>query len=454
MPIKLPNLDDRTFADLVAEAHTLIPVHAPKWTNHNESDPGITLVELFAYLTEIQIYRLNRVTDANLCAFLKLIDGVKRIPSKRNPGMVTRPPETTEVRLRDEVRDVVLKLRTQDRAVTCEDFERLAKEADQKITRTYCIPHRTPITSPSNEIPDDHVKVIVVPTEVSFDAVLWFEKTAGKEEYTDVTAASGKGGTIPLWSPAETESKGLYLGSTTVFESFTFKLGETGKDYSLTFQYFDGKNWTQLSQLTKKHNLVDGTSNWTRDGLVTFRRPADWRPTVLNHVNGYWLRISSTTAPTKTAVANLIVRDLVERAKQYLEPRRLLTTRIHVVGPRLVTIGVNVNLVLKPDAVQKTVKKEVENRLSQFLNLQVWPFGRNVYVSEIYRLLDPIPGVDFVTKIDDKEIITALGGGNREIRQAGDLVAIRLDKDELVEVNLDKSDLVFIDITTGEEPST
>ena len=90
MPIKLPNLDDRTFADLVAEAHTLIPVHAPKWTNHNESDPGITLVELFAYLTEMQIYRLNRVTDANVCAFLRLIDGVERKPSKRNRGMVTR----------------------------------------------------------------------------------------------------------------------------------------------------------------------------------------------------------------------------------------------------------------------------------------------------------------------------------------------------------------------------
>src|SRR5262245_9946991 len=131
MPIKLPNLDDRTFADLVAEAHTLIPVHAPKWTNHNESDPGITLVELFAYLTEIQIYRLNRVTDANLCAFLRLIDGVQRTPSKRNRGMVTRPPNTTEVPLRDEVREVVLKLRKQDRAVSCEDFERLSLEADQ-----------------------------------------------------------------------------------------------------------------------------------------------------------------------------------------------------------------------------------------------------------------------------------------------------------------------------------
>ena len=449
MPIKLPNLDDRTFADLVAEAQALIPVHAPKWTNHNESDPGITLVELFAYLTEIQIYRLNRVTDANLCAFLRLIDGVQRIPSKRNRGMVTKPPQTTEVALRDEVRDVVLKLRKQDRAVSCEDFERLAREADQKIKRTYCIPYRTPITSPPNQNPDAHVNVVVVPTEVWFDTVFWFEQSGDKEEYTDVTAASRRGGTIPLWSTTENQSKGLYLGSSTVFESFNFKLGETGAGYALTFEYFDGKTWTKLT--TDKHRLVDGTSNWTSGGLVTFTRPANWKPTERNGVNGFWLRISSTIAPTKKAVVNLIFRDLVERVRQYLEPRRLLTTRIQVVGPHLVTIGAHVKLTLKSDAVQKTVKQEVENRLRRFLNLEVWPFGRNVYVSEIYQLLDRIPGVDFVEKIDQKEIITAPDAGDRSVKQGGELVALRLNADELVEFSLEKSDIVFSNIVAGEQ---
>src|ERR1044071_2439456 len=74
MPITLPNLDDRRYADLVEEARSLIPTYAPEWTDHNESDPGITLIELFAYLSEMLIYRLNRVTDANRYAFLKLLD--------------------------------------------------------------------------------------------------------------------------------------------------------------------------------------------------------------------------------------------------------------------------------------------------------------------------------------------------------------------------------------------
>ena len=71
MPLPLPNLDDRSYTDLVEEARRLIPTYAPEWTNHNPSDPGIMLIELFAYLTEMLIYRLNRsptTTSAPFCA--------------------------------------------------------------------------------------------------------------------------------------------------------------------------------------------------------------------------------------------------------------------------------------------------------------------------------------------------------------------------------------------------
>ena len=75
MPLQLPNLDDRRYADLVEEARSLIPTFAPEWTNHNPSDPGITLIELFAFLSEMLIYRLNRVTARNVLSFLKLLNG-------------------------------------------------------------------------------------------------------------------------------------------------------------------------------------------------------------------------------------------------------------------------------------------------------------------------------------------------------------------------------------------
>ncbi len=77
--IPVPNLDDRSHKEIVEEAMRLIPQYCPEWTNHNPSDPGVTLVELFAWMTEMAIYRLNKVTDKNFIAFLNLM-GVKLQP--------------------------------------------------------------------------------------------------------------------------------------------------------------------------------------------------------------------------------------------------------------------------------------------------------------------------------------------------------------------------------------
>ncbi len=73
MALPIPNLDDRSFADLINEAKSLIPIYNKEWTNHNPSDPGITLLELFAWLCEMVIYRINQIPDENYRRFLKLL---------------------------------------------------------------------------------------------------------------------------------------------------------------------------------------------------------------------------------------------------------------------------------------------------------------------------------------------------------------------------------------------
>ncbi|MBA3746480.1 MAG: putative baseplate assembly protein, partial [Solirubrobacterales bacterium] len=73
------NLDDRTFQDLVSEARTRISQACPEWTEHNVSDPGITLIELFAWMTELTIYRLNRIPDKLHVALLELL-GIRLDP--------------------------------------------------------------------------------------------------------------------------------------------------------------------------------------------------------------------------------------------------------------------------------------------------------------------------------------------------------------------------------------
>ena len=73
MSLQAPNLDDRRFQDLVDDAKRLVQQRCPEWTDHNVSDPGITLIELFAWLTEMQIFRLSQVPRLHYLKFLELV---------------------------------------------------------------------------------------------------------------------------------------------------------------------------------------------------------------------------------------------------------------------------------------------------------------------------------------------------------------------------------------------
>lgn len=306
MPLKLPDLDDRRYKDLADEGRSLIPAYAEEWTNHNPSDPGITLVELFAYLTEMMIYRLNRVTHDQKIKFLKLLRGPE-----------WAPPEGRT--LIEEIRETVLLFRTQDRTVTCEDFENLARAADPGVVRARCVPRRNLEFDPSPDRSTDrpgHVSVVIVPD-------------------------------------------------------------------------------------------------------------------------------SAESSPYPQ-------NDLISTVKEYLEPRRLLTTVVHVVGPRYVTIGVRIRLVLKPDALEETVEEKAKNALTGFFSPlpgqegEGWPFGRNVYVSEIYELLDRVDGVDYVQRKNEatEELTVDVNNQARLIRNdQQELVGVALLPDELVNIQIDSGDI-------------
>jgi predicted phage baseplate assembly protein len=101
--MRLPEiqLDDRRFQDLVSEARLKINRACPEWTEHNVSDPGITLIELFAWMTEMTIYRLNRVPDKLHVALLDLLgirlDGPTAARTDVRFRLASPPEEPVEI---------------------------------------------------------------------------------------------------------------------------------------------------------------------------------------------------------------------------------------------------------------------------------------------------------------------------------------------------------------------
>ena len=87
MTIPVPQLDDRRWEDLVDEAKAFLKNKTEAWTDFSPSDPGVVLVELFAHLTELMIYRLNRVPEKAYLEYLRLL------------GLALRPPAAAAVEL-------------------------------------------------------------------------------------------------------------------------------------------------------------------------------------------------------------------------------------------------------------------------------------------------------------------------------------------------------------------
>ena len=308
MALPLPNLDDRTYADLVEEARALIPTYDSSWTDHNPSDPGITLIELFAWLVEMLIYRANRVPDQHLITFLKLLNG---------PGW------RVSTDLGRDVRESVVAIRRGYRAVTCEDYEALAKEASPDVARAKCIPRR-------------------------------------------------------------------YLGAGT-------------------------------------------------DTDRTASRPGHISIIIVPHME------DPAPQPSET---------LRQTVWNYLDPRRVLTTRHHIVGPVFVPVGAEVLIARRPDVPAKNLRDQVVMALGDFLHPlkggqdgNGWPFGRDIYTSELYELLEGLSGLDYVPDIALSsrcpQDATRCVAATELWHEDGDLVGLGLAPHHLPQAQIDPSRIVI-----------
>ena len=151
MTLPSPNLDNRTFQDLVDEARTIIAGSASRWTDYNPSDPGMTLDELFAWLAEMLIFQTNEITEETQQTFLRLLN---------EPGWVASDD------LQQDIMMTQRSLRECTRAVTSDDYETLAKSASSEVLRAKCVPGRDLTRRSPEERAQQltaHVSVVIVP---------------------------------------------------------------------------------------------------------------------------------------------------------------------------------------------------------------------------------------------------------------------------------------------------
>lgn len=410
MPLQLPNLDERRFGDLVEEARGVIPAWAPEWTNHNPSDPGITLIELFAYLAEVLLYRLNRVTDDQRRKFLKLLNG----PSW---------PESGD--LRDDLRRTVVALRERYRAVTANDYELLATE----------------------DFNAWHERQVAI--ETAADPLWqWWDVTGFDAANADQKPSKVSEAALRAQYRAR-GSAGYRLPVTADFNAWHHAQREIEEDADDPL-----REWWQVSGLgAAAANRPARLAKIARAHCVAQRNldlgtEEERRQPIAGHVSVIAIPAGDPWIPVAAAQHQALWG--------FLDERRTVATRHHVVGPFFVPVQLELVVVGKTGVPPEALPPRIVAQVRQFMHpvtraggLPGWPFGRDVYVSELMAMLEAVDSVDSVVSLT---LSSTRAPGDPASRVAGepiwhadgDPIGIALQAHHLPEARVSPGQIVIV----------
>ncbi len=521
MPVPIPNLDDRTYEDLVEEAKTLIPTLYPAWTDHNPTDPGIALIELFAWFTEMLLYRINRVPPQNIETFLKLLNGpdwslegdAELLQQFDQNG--DRKLNTSEriKALQTAKQKTIVALRKRYRAVSCEDFVALAVEEWKTTPINQILPliydiageNAKVVTANTNQILT-HPDINITPSNKAIQSITTDEAQRLRQYIINSVGTDKELKVHPTLKPLLSED----ISPSELVEILGSK-GVIERAKCLANQDLTLPNAQSKSNSAPGHiSLVVVPTRWKYELVLTLAKSIADLPEkgkglislgkirdsyhvrvfdltgykIIDKGNGEFLPDEALVQQLDDALSESVVDsqteyDLIQKIIPYLEQvpmelkqpedllvillsvlwrwldeRRLLTTRHHVFGPSYVPITVEAKLGLKigarpssdPKGGSGVLQRAKQKVLNFFLPLPVpnspfqgWSFGRSVYLSEIYALLDQVQGVDYVedVKLSRKGDST----NNGDITDAnGDIIEIKLQAHELVAIAEDDID--------------
>jgi predicted phage baseplate assembly protein len=278
MSLPIPKLDDKTFNEFFEEARALIPRFAPEWTDYNFSDPGITLIDLFAWLTEMQIYRLDRVTDKNFLKFLRLLGTA---PQAAKPAKV----DVSFTLTNPAMGLVDLPAGTKVAAVEGGTGKKFIFETDEEL------------------------KVMPVQLKSVFtrDGTHWIDNTESNEKDSVFYFAFGESARQGNQLYLGFESQPAFAGNTIKLTVNVYDVGlpepgaapgderpQISPPAELKWEYWSSSGWRQLP-------VIDDTAAFSSTGRVQFQQPGDLALTRKKDVEQnilpagagllYWIRV-------------------------------------------------------------------------------------------------------------------------------------------------------------------
>lgn len=504
MSLPKENLDNKRFDELVKEAVSRIPIYAPDWTDHNIHDPGITFIELFAWLAEMQIYSLNKITERNYRKFLKLM-GIPRLkpasPAKVDVTFTllgndpVDVPHGTLVAARDPLSGEDIIFETKDNLCVVPKIDRILLNT---VSAIQCSGLKTK-TFPSSGLPGcsiglEHVPVldktlaVIVKEKINgvMRNVLWSKREDNKASRAVMDKLSELRERDEIEDPNGSEPENEHFiidhGRVEDFDAskpgdrhftvdpadgrVTFGDGLHGRippEGTITVYYQSGggeygnvKPHTitrvvddQLARRVEVDNIkpaaggkeaetLDKAKQRARNDLKKVCRAVtneDYEYLASNvpgvarikPLPGYHPGHDDKVPGIVTIIVvpkNLNIDSevkvspgLIKTVYSYLEKKRLLATELFVIPPEFEKVSVIANVVVHPKYVPKTVEDNVKKRLNKVLHPTTggadgkgWDFGRPVYISQIYEMIDRVEGVDYVTgvtingKKEDKKI--------------------------------------------------
>ncbi|AFY37045.1 hypothetical protein Lepto7376_0634 [[Leptolyngbya] sp. PCC 7376] len=218
---------------------------------------------------------------------------------------------------------------------------------------------------------------------------------------------------------------------------------------------------TTLSQLRQRYRAIT-TPDFRHLILHEWTRQATATDLTVQRVKCLPQRNLTSVTPYETAKSHISLVIVPKQTEQltanplsqnprklfeFLDARRLLTTQLHVITPTYVAIALETKLILQDGSQPETVKKRAQQELSLFFHPtqsgrywqgKGWQFGRSVYISELYSLLDQVEGVDYVSELILRDA------------ESNDVQEVTLAPDQLVEFTLERSQISTV-VQVGNE---